>query len=125
MEQGRPESGRVTVLDSANYRKRHFKRVCKDAGIGHYSPKDLRDTFASQLITAGITVSYVSIQLGHGAGRGNTALTEKHYGRFLPRGGYQNPILVEEGEHPADLLVRLNGEESHQSHITSSEAPSP
>jgi integrase len=39
------------------------------AKIGHRTPKDLRDTYASQLITAGVQLGYVSHQLGDGSSR--------------------------------------------------------
>ena len=32
---------------------------------GRRAMKDLRDTFASQLLTAGVQLGYVSAQLGH------------------------------------------------------------
>jgi integrase len=74
LEQGRPEAGAIAPLDHGNYRNRHFRKVCKAAKIGKAArpdgterfraPKDLRDTFASQLLTAGIQLGYVSRQLG-------------------------------------------------------------
>ncbi len=37
----------------------------KEAAIGHIRRKDLRDTFASQLLTCGVQLGYVSKKLGH------------------------------------------------------------
>ena len=45
------------------------------------SPHDLRDTFASQLLSANAPLLYVSQQLGHGS----AAVTLKHYARWLPK----------------------------------------
>jgi integrase len=52
-------------VDDANFRKREWRRILKRAGIGQRALKDLRDTFASQLLTAGVQLGYVSSQLGH------------------------------------------------------------
>ena len=65
--QGRPAADAFVVdgsRDPNNYRDRYFARVAKAAGI-EATPKDLRDTFASQLLTAGIPLGYISSQLGH------------------------------------------------------------
>ena len=47
--------------------------------LWHRRLKDLRDTFASQLVSAGIPLGYVSHQLGHA----NLAVTAKHYARWI------------------------------------------
>ena len=52
-------------VDDSNFRKREWRRILKRAAIGHRALKDLRNTFASQLLTAGVTPGYVSSQLGH------------------------------------------------------------
>ena len=51
--------------DSDNFRAREWRRICQRAEIGHRALKDLRDTYASQLLTAGVQLGYVSHQLGH------------------------------------------------------------
>ena len=91
------------MLDGANYRNRHFAGICKAAKIGRYTPKDLRDTYASQLITAGVQLGYVSAQLGHG----DLAVTAHHYARWAGGDSYCAPMQLEAGEIPADLLARL------------------
>jgi len=69
--------------------------------------KDLRDTFASQLLTVGIPIQWVSRQLGHSG----VSVTERHYAKYLGVGGdefvYVEPLRLEPGEVPADLLSRL------------------
>lgn len=67
------------------------------------TPKCLRDTFASQLLTAGVPLAYVSAQLGHA----ESSVTERHYARWIDRDGYRRPMEVYPGEVPADLLARL------------------
>jgi integrase len=56
MAAGQPSDSQPILagLDPSNYRNRHLRRVCERAGIGRRRPKGLRDTFASQLITAGV-----------------------------------------------------------------------
>jgi hypothetical protein len=75
----------------------------KTKGIGHRRMKDLRDTFASQLLTAGVQLGYVSQQLGHA----DVAVTARHYARWAGGDIYREPLRLEPGEVPADLLARL------------------
>ncbi len=67
-----------------------------------------RDTYASQLLTAGFPVEWVARPLGHAS----TQVTEQHYARYLGRGGeeyvYVEPARPEPGEIPADVLARLH-----------------
>ena len=73
------------------------------AGKPRHTPKDLRDTFASQLITAGIQLPYVSLQLGHA----DQALTARHYAKWVALEGYRAPIELGDGQVPADLLATI------------------
>lgn len=102
----RPE-GDVRVLpgtfEPANYRHRHFQPVCIAAELGHRRPKDLRDTFASQLLTAGVQLGYVSLQLGHA----DVAVTARHNAKWIGGSTYREPVKIREGEVPADFLSRL------------------
>jgi len=72
--------------------------------------KDLRDTFASQLLTSGVSLGYVCRQLG----RADVAVTAK-----LRKVGGRRPLPRADGPlHggvPADLLARLA-----DSHVTPS-----
>ncbi len=113
LEQGRPEGGDVALVDHGNYRKRHFRKLCEAAEIGWAvkadqvtrprSPKGLRDTFASQLLTAAVQLGDVSRQLGHA----DVSVTARHYARWAGGDAYRSPLEVREDEVPADLLSRL------------------
>lgn len=103
LQVGRPESGPVALVDHRNHRRRAFGRACRAAGVGPRSPKDLRDTFASQLLTAGIQLGYLSAQLGHA----DVAVTARHYARWAAVDSWRRPMEVSNGEVPADLLARL------------------
>ena len=91
-------------VDNSNFRKREWRRILRRAKIGHRALKDLRDTFASQLLTAGVQLGYVSSQLGHA----DVAVTAKHYARWIEAEIYREPMDIEPGEVPADLLARLS-----------------
>ena len=85
-----------------NYRDRHFEPVCKAAGLVGRKPKDLRDTFASQLLTAGVALGYISEQLGHA----DVATTARHYARWCGSDAYRQPMTLGFGDVPADFLER-------------------
>ena len=105
LAQGQP-SADIRVLPAfapRNYSERHFAEVCRAAELEAMTPKCLRDTFASQLLTAGVPLAYVSAQLGHA----ESSVTERHYARWIDRDGYRRPLEVRPGEVPADLLARL------------------
>jgi len=59
-----------------------FKRVLAKAALGpQYSPKSLRHTYASIMISEGANLLYVARQLGHSS----VSVTEKHYTRWIPQ----------------------------------------
>jgi integrase len=100
---------RFRPLDAWSYRRHHFAGCCTAAGIGARDPKDLRDTYASQLLTAGVQLGYISRQLGHA----DVAVTARHYAKWCsPDDTYREPLRLRPGEVPADLLARLEPTES-------------
>ncbi len=100
-----PEAPLFPELDADTFRKREWRRILERAGIGDRDPKDLRDTYASQLLTCGVPLAYISAQLGHG----DAAVTAKHYARWTGGAEYRDPMLRRPGEVPADFLARLPG----------------
>jgi integrase len=86
LKQGRPAPsimfpavGGVERLDESNVRK-VFTRLCTAAKVRPRSPHDMRDTFASQLLSKNAPLLYVAQQLGHGS----AAVTLKHYAKWMP-----------------------------------------
>ena len=77
-------------------------RILELAGLGHWRPKDIRDTFASHLLTRGISPAYVAKQLGHS----DWSVTARHYARWTAGDYYVEPERLKSGEVPADLLSR-------------------
>jgi integrase len=102
----RPRPSRTVIVgvDPHNWRRRAWRRIWERAGIGRRNPKDLRDTFASQLLTAGVQLGYLSQQLGHA----DVAVTAEHYARWCGGSEYLPPVPLLPGEVPADLLARLS-----------------
>ncbi len=110
----RPDPGVCVVqIHLRLFRDREWMRILRAADIGHRRPKDLRDTYASQLLTAGVQLGYVAQQLGHAdigvTARHYAALrgTTRHYARWCGGSEYREPLQLEPGEVPADLLARL------------------
>ena len=99
------------------WRKTVWRAIEQRADLGKVNPKDLRDTFASQLLTAGVQLGYVSAQLGHA----DVSVTAKHYAKWCGAEGYRDPMTRQPGEVPADFLARL---ESQQSPKTSPDSTS-
>ncbi|MGH7336619.1 MAG: tyrosine-type recombinase/integrase, partial [Myxococcota bacterium] len=100
-------------MDGDEYDK-VWARIIARADLPGRTPKDLRHTFASWLLSCGIPLKYISLQLGHST----SAVTESNYAKWIPGDGglYVEPVRLEPGEVPADLLTRLP--ESHQSATT-------
>jgi len=89
-------------VDSDNFRRREWRRICERAEIGHRQMKDLRDTFASQLFSVGVQLGYVSRQLGHA----DITTTARHYAKWIDVDEYREPMALAPDEVPADLLAR-------------------
>lgn len=53
-----------TTWDKANFRHR-FQQACRESGIGHWTPHELRHTAASWLIIEGVPLKEIADMLGH------------------------------------------------------------
>jgi integrase/recombinase XerD len=53
--------------------------VFRNAKIPHAHPHRFRDTFAVELLLAGVTIEHVSVLLGHSSMK----ITEKHYSPWV------------------------------------------
>jgi integrase len=113
-EQSPRDSFVLDGIDPSNFRKREWKRILREAKIGRRALKDLRDTYASQLLTSGVQLGYVSAQLGHA----DVQVTARHYARWVGGDRYRPPYPIGPGEVPAELLARLS--ESHHCPTTQS-----
>ena len=113
MLQGRPErSATVFGRFSRKLYRRHFDCACRAAELTGLTPKALRDTFASQLLTAGVSRAYVALQLGHE----DEKTTGKHYAKWVESDRYREPVALLDGEVPADLIARMAVEIHDESH---------
>lgn len=86
-------------LHPSNFNRRVMREVWEQAGLADHRLKDLRDTFASLLLTWGVSPAYISKQLGHA----DWAVTAKHYAVYVSD-EFCQPIPLQKGEGPADLL---------------------
>ena len=83
-EAWRDENGLVfttplgTPVDPDNF-KHYVSKLCRDAGLGHWSPHELRHSCAS-LLAMGVPLEVVSETLGHSSIR----VTKDVYGHMLP-----------------------------------------
>jgi integrase/recombinase XerD len=59
--------------------RRQLARVFKDAKINNAHPHRFRDTFAVELLLAGVPIEHVSVLLGHAS----VKITEKHYAPWV------------------------------------------
>ncbi len=59
---------------------RFMREACKAGEVASASFHELRHTYASGLVNAGLPMAYVAAQLGHT----DTRMTEKHYGHLAP-----------------------------------------
>ena len=105
MEAGRPSRGWVVKQSWHSNIHDRLERAAKAAKIAKPNFKDFRDTYASTLITHGIVLKWISLQLGHAS----VSITERHYARYMAVDGYQNPWAVPDGCLPSDLLQTLDG----------------
>ena len=94
----------ICPVEHSTYRRGHFERSCRAAGLVGKKVKDLRDSFASHLLSAGIPLAYVSKQLGHAS----VAVTSEHYAKWASGDEYVQPPALLPGELPCDLLARLS-----------------
>jgi integrase len=87
LKKGRPAP---TIMFPAVGGVERLERVQRPEGVHAHlyrgkvrlrSPHDLRDTYASQLLSANAPLLYVSGQLGHSS----AAATLKHYATWLPK----------------------------------------
>jgi len=99
-----PEAAVLPGFEPHNFSTRAWRRITERAGIGHRAPKDLRDTFASWVLSLGVQLGYVSQQLGHA----DVAVTARHYARWCGGDVYRDPMPLEAGEVPADLIARAS-----------------
>ena len=99
------------IMDAWPHNEDHFQRdifagLSKKAGLGRRTPKDLRDTFASHLLTGGIDPFRIMAWMGHAPD--SYAMFRKRYAKYLGDSSevWREPQRLESWEVPPDLLGR-------------------
>ena len=72
----RDDAGHVIVQEQLLY---HFRKILKQAGLPHFTPYDLRYTFASLLLSGNVPLLYVAKMLGHS----KATTTLKYYATIM------------------------------------------
>lgn len=65
--------------DSETFNKMFVKPHCKAAGVRYRGIGQARHTYGSQLVTAGVNLTWIAKQMGHSS----IKMLEKHYGRWM------------------------------------------
>lgn len=78
------------AMDVSKIRKAHELGL-KEAGLRHVRIHDLRGTFASLLVSAGVPIYHVSKALGHA----DVTTTSKHYADLAPGAARELPNVLE------------------------------
>ena len=77
-------------MDPSKIRSAH-ELALKEAGLRHIRIHDLRGTYTSLAVSAGVPIYYVSKSLGHS----DTATTERHYAYLAPGAAREMPNVME------------------------------
>ena len=78
-------------MDPSRIRRAH-ELALKEAGLRHIRIHDLRGTYTSLAVSAGVPIYYVSKSLGHS----DTAITERHYASLAPGAARELPNVIEQ-----------------------------
>lgn len=105
-----PETGEPVPKVSRAWRRgdqnRFMAAACIAAGLESLSFHELRHTYASSLMNAGVPLAFIAKQLGHA----NTVMTEKHYGHLAPSAMAEaiRKLAPKLGIHTPSKIARLN-----------------
>ncbi len=75
-------------LTMGSVKRRSYKTVLKKAKMRHTKFHNLRHTFASQLLSKGANILYVSQQLGHA----DASITLRVYAKWIPTEGQRREM---------------------------------
>lgn len=75
-------------IHDSYFSDRFFRQLLLNAGVRYRGANQTRHTYASHLISAGIPLSWVALQMGHSS----IKMLEKHYAKWLPT--YMDNIIT-------------------------------
>lgn len=102
---------RQPFLHAKQFSKTFFNSFLKTAGIVHRGVGQLRHTFASQSLTAGISKVWISNQMGHTG----TNMVDMHYGKWLCEDAPNCALLV--SQHLQDAFGLAKAKQSASSSL--------
>jgi integrase len=78
--------------DTNDFRNNFYIDHCIARDVDYLPPKNLRNTYASQLLTKGVPIAWIAQQMGHT----NKEMVEKYYGSWLKVDGKETTDKVNE-----------------------------
>jgi integrase len=92
-----------------------FRDHCKRAGVAYRAPNNCRHTFASQMLTLGLSKEWLKHQLGHRT----TAMIDRYYGRWIREDALNMADevakrLIWDAPRDIDLIPRFQLTETHR-----------
>ena len=94
-------TGTSTPATAAKYWRSRLHRVAKEASVGGFKPHRLRDTFAVELLVAGVALQDVSALLGHSS----VQTTERYYAPW-DTARRDRLVAIVEGVNGTDPLLK-------------------
>jgi integrase len=88
------------------FQRKIFTDLSKAAGLGRRRPKDLRDTFASHLLTAGWDTTQIMRWMGHAPG--SWAMFRNRYAKWISvkeEQAWRAPTVLLDWQVPTDLMT--------------------
>jgi integrase len=96
-------------IDIKQFQKSFFTDLLKTLSIRHRGPSQLRHTYASQALSAGISKEWIAKQMGHTS----TQMVTKHYARWIKE---DTPDYARRSDaHMSDLFPHVYVESEHSS----------
>ena len=94
----------------SSYWRERLKKIAEKAGIKGFHPHRLRDTFAVELLLAGVAMQDVSALLGHAS----ITTTERHYAPWDRSRRDRLAAIVRDANERDELLRELGGSPAAQ-----------
>ncbi len=109
-------TGKGARATTAKYWRSRLKDIADRAEVVKFHPHRLRDTFAVELLNAGVSMEDVSVLLGHS----DVATTERYYAPWDRRRRERLNRIVREANRQDPLLAELTNETDREESVARS-----